>query len=103
MTARAVLAAADTVAARIADAEKAVAALEEIKRLHTPMEVCAGCGQVDCHPCCTTSVEECLSICRSCCRDERYAMAANECWRSHEHTADGPACATAEIIARAGL
>jgi hypothetical protein len=82
--ARGVLAAADQIHARIADAEKLRAALEEIRRLHGTVTVDA------------------LVVCAICCLDVG-GVRHDECVDSHEHTDTGPGCSTTEILARAGI
>jgi hypothetical protein len=86
--ARGVLAAADQIHARIADAEKLRAALEEIRRLHQPMMLPIGSSL--------------LMVCDHCCFEDSGHQ-TEDCAASHEHTVDGPACHTAEILARSGL
>ena len=86
-------------------AEKAMAALEEIRRMHAPRLVCAGCGDpykphtVDC-----IDDGPLMAVCSICCFD---GMSWNEeCQDTHDHVGDppeGPCCSTGEIIARAGL
>lgn len=83
------LADAEQIEARIVEAEKLRAALEEVRRLHQPMVMPID-GRL-------------LMVCSHCCFEEGSGMSTEDCLDSHEHTADGPACATAEIIARAGL
>ena len=87
MSARGLMAAADQIEARIVEAEKLRAALEEIKRLHEPRR--------------WGSTDQIL-ICPLCCLDAA-GYREQFCVDYHEHTADGPGCATAETIARAGL
>lgn len=103
--ARGILAAADKIEGRIVEAEKMRTALEEIKRLHAPRGVCEGCGDTyrphdrDC-----IDGGPLLSVCSVCCFDGHGW--GDECQGAHDHvgdTADGPACSTAEIIARCGL
>jgi hypothetical protein len=83
-----ILAAADKIEARIVEAEKTHAALAEIKRLHAPMVM-----PIDNHL---------LLLCDHCCFDDA-GQQTDDCANSHEHSVDGPACHTAEIIAKAGL
>lgn len=86
--ARGVLAAADQIHARIADAEKLRAALEEIRRLHQPRILPTGSSL--------------LMVCDHCCFEDS-GQQTEDCVASHEHTVDGPACHTTEIIGRSGL
>lgn len=81
------MAPADRIEARIADAEKLRAALEEIKRLHQPMMMPGS---------------SLLMLCDHCCFEDCGNQTA-DCAESHQHTAGGPGCATADIIARWGL
>ena len=83
-----ILAAADKIEARIVEAEKTYAALEQIKQLHAPMVM-----PIDNHL---------LLLCDHCCFDDA-GQQTDDCANSHEHTVDGPACHTAEIIAKAGM
>lgn len=85
MSARAVIAAADKIEARIVEAEKLRAALEEIRLLHSARIMPDG-----------------EMWCDVCCFDESGHQ-TEDCELCHEHTAEGPGCSTAEIIARAGL
>ena len=89
---RGLLAAADQVEARIVEAEKLRAALEEIRRLHQPMMFPAG-----------ADLQRWVKVCGHCCFGEATGQQSDDCAVFHEHAADGPGCATAEIIARAGL
>ena len=82
--ARGVLAAADQIHARIVEAEKLRAALEDIRRLHGTVVVGG------------------LVVCAICCLDVG-GYRHEECADSHEHTASGPGCSTTEILARAGI
>ena len=84
----AILAAADTIETRIAEAEKLRAAIDQIKRLHAPMVMPIN--------------DHLLLLCDHCCFDDA-GQQTDDCANSHEHTVDGPACHTAEIIAQAGL
>lgn len=93
MSARGIMAAADKIEARIVEAEKMRAALEEIRRLHSETAF----WMDDAEP-----GERIKVVCTLCCLDVG-GYRSEECESSHEHTADGPACSTAEIIARAGL
>jgi hypothetical protein len=43
-----------------------------------------------------------LLLCDHCCFDDA-GQQTDDCANSHEHSVDGPACHTAEIIARSGL
>jgi hypothetical protein len=85
---RGVLAAADHIEARIVEAEKLRAALEEMMRLHQPILL--------------PTAKAVYMLCDHCCFDDSGHQ-TQDCIDSHEHSFDGPACATAEIIARAGL
>lgn len=91
--ARRLLAAADKIEGRIVEAEKMRTALEEIKRLHAE----AAFWDDDAQP-----GERIRMVCNICCLDPG-GYPSDECEESHEHSADGPACSTAEIIARCGL
>lgn len=84
--ARGLIAAADQIEARIAEAEKLRTALEQIQRLHAPIIM----------------PTDCVPVCSMCCFDEA-GYQTSDCMDSHEHSDSGPACSTAEIIARAGL
>ena len=86
--ARGLIAAADKIEAKIVEAEKLRAALEEIKRLHAPLMMPVN--------------DELWRVCDHCCFEDDGHL-TEDCAQSHEHTADGPGCATAEVIARAGL
>lgn len=106
--ARGLMAAADKIEARIVEAEKLLAVVEEIRRLHAPVLVCNGCHLRECPGDCdwpshVDSHEATETICAVCCFDERDAARGEWCISAHEHTLGGPACSTAEIIARAGL
>ena len=83
-----ILAAADLIEARIVEAEKTYAALEQIKQLHAAIVM-----PID---------NRLLLLCDHCCFDDA-GQQTDDCANSHEHTVDGPACHTAEIIAKAGL
>ncbi len=83
-----ILAAADHIEARIVEAEKTRAALEQIRQLHAPTLMPIDGGL--------------LKLCDHCCFDDA-GQQTDDCANSHEHTVDGPACHTAEIIARSGL
>lgn len=83
---RGLMAAADHIEARIVEAEKLRAALEEIKRLHWPKHVDD-----------TDQDAANILVCAHCCSD------GENCLDFHDHDTTGPACSTAEIIARAGL
>lgn len=87
------MAAADKIEARIVEAEKLRTALEEIKRLHAETAFWDDNAQPG---------ERISVVCTICCLDPS-GYRSDECEESHEHSADGPACSTAEIIARAGL
>lgn len=63
---------------------RAVNALNEIRRLHTPLN------------------SDGVTVCVLCCLDTGRHR-SEECEDSHEHIVDGPVCSTTEIIARAGL
>ena len=93
MSARGLMAAADQIEARIVEAEKMRAALEEIKRLHAETAFWMN----DAEP-----GERIKVVCNICCLDAG-GHRSEECEDSHEHSADGPVCSTVEIIARAGL
>ena len=93
MSARAVLAAADKIEAKIVEAEKLRAALEEIRRLHAETAFWMDGAEPG---------ERIKVVCNICCLDAS-GYRSEECEDSHEHSADGPACSTTEIIARAGL
>lgn len=84
MSARSVIAAADEVQARIADAEKAITALTEIKRLHAARIMPSG-----------------VWLCDVCCFDSETLT--EECMDCHDHAPGRPVCSTVEIIERAGL
>ena len=100
MSARGLIAAADKIEARIVEAEKLRAALEEIKRLHAPRSaMCDECYGGGCRDCEDAGGWQ---ICSLCCLDEEGDVLDN-CIACHQHTNDIPACSTAEIIARAGL
>lgn len=113
MSARSVIAAADKVQARAA--EKALAALAEIKRNHAPVTVCRGCGLRECPGDCdwSTGDSDQVTICSLCCTDvgaqtgregqPRPVQVSEECVDSHDHAPGRPACSTVEIIERAGL
>lgn len=90
--ARGLMAAADKIEARIVEAEKLRTALEEIQRLHQPMMFPVG-----------AKLEHWVKLCSVCCFEESSNRQTEDCELCHEHTAEGPACSTAEIIARAGL
>lgn len=90
---RRLMAVADDVQVRIADAEKLRAALEEIKRLHAEVAFWSD----DAEP-----GERIRVVCVICCLDVG-GYPSEECDDSHDHSADGPGCSTGEIIARAGL
>ncbi len=83
-----ILAAADLIEARIVEAEKTYAALKQIKQLHAAIVM-----PIDNHL---------LLLCDHCCFDDA-GQQTDDCANSHQHTVDGPACHTAEIIAQAGL
>jgi hypothetical protein len=83
-----ILAAADKIEARIVEAEKLRAALEQIKQLHAAIVM-----PINNHL---------LLLCDHCCFDDAGKQ-TDDCANSHEHTVDGPACHTAEIIATADL
>jgi hypothetical protein len=83
-----ILAAADLIEARIVEAEKTRAALEQIKQLHAPMVMPIN--------------DHLLLLCDHCCFDDA-GQQTDDCANSHQHTVDGPACHTAEIIAQAGM
>lgn len=104
--ARAVLVAADRIEAKIVEAEKLRTAIEEIRRLHAPVAVCSGCHLRECPGDCDWhkyDVDPTEIVCNVCCFDERDAARGAWCLEAHDHTADGPGCSTAEIVARAGL
>lgn len=107
MSARNLIAAADQIEARIVEAEKLRAALEEIKRLHAPVTVCAYCHLKECpgDDCDFASgyLDEPERVCGICCWDNNDNAREQVCIDSHEHVDGGPACSTAEIIARAEL
>ncbi len=86
--ARAVLAAANTLEARITDCERLRAALEDIKRLHAPAKF--------------TSMGSSWEVCSTCCVDPDGAT-SSDCDIWHDHVDGAPTCATAAIIERAGL
>lgn len=96
------IAAADRVEALVADAVRLRAALEEVRRLHAPRLVCAGCGdpykphEVDC-----VDDGPLMAVCSICC------FAGNgwtdECQDAHDHVTGGPCCSTVEVLVRAGL
>lgn len=83
-----ILAAADKIEARIVEAEKTHAALNQIKQLHAPMVMPIN--------------DHLLLLCDHCCFDDA-GQQTDDCANSHQHSVDGPACHTAEIIARSGL
>lgn len=104
------MAAADRIEARIADAEKLRAALQDIKRLHDEVVVCRGCCSAHCPGDCDWSERyggELLTVCNHCCIDTFHQGQNEECIDEHEHSSEygdqAGACATAEIIARCGL
>ena len=108
--ARGIIAAADHIEARIVEAEKLRAALEEIKRLHAPSVACRGCCSTQCPGDCDWSDAyngELLTVCGHCCIDIGEHRQNDECLTDHEHGVEYgdqvAACSTAEIIARAGL
>ena len=73
---------------RHAQADTYRAALQQIRQLHAPMMMPIDGGL--------------LMLCDHCCFDDAGHQ-TDDCATSHEHTADGPACHTTEIIARSGL
>ena len=83
-----ILAAADQIEARIVEAEKTHAALNQIKQLHAAIVMPIN--------------DHLLLLCDHCCFDDA-GQQTDDCANSHQHTVDGPACHTAEIIARSGL
>ena len=83
-----ILAAADHIEARIVEAEKTHAALDQIKQLHAAIVMPIN--------------DHLLLLCDHCCFDDA-GQQTDDCATSHQHTVDGPACHTAEIIARSGL
>jgi len=83
--ARGLMAAADKIEARIVEAEKLRAALEEIRLLHSARIMPDG-----------------QMWCDVCCFDEGGHQ-TEDCAQSHEHHVGWAACSTTEIIARAGL
>lgn len=86
---------------------KAFAALAEIERLHAPVEVCTGCHLRECPGDCDWAGElddddpRTVTVCSACCWDDRDNARSEDCILTHQHDTDGPACATAEIVARA--
>ena len=80
----------------VRDIDRMRQALEEIKRLHAEITFLIDDGE---------PVERIKRVCSICCLNiGRFGgYRGKECEESHQHTADGPACSTVEIIARAGL
>lgn len=103
---RSIIADADRIEARIVEAEKLRTALEEIKRLHAPVQVCNGCHLRECPGDCDSDWNwaEHLTeiICSVCCFDERDAARGTWCIEAHDHFNDAT-CSTTDILARAGL
>lgn len=87
MSARSLITAADAVTAQF---ETMRSALEQIRRLHTPlMFPWLDSGRI-------------VQLCGLCCFDESERQ-TQDCIDSHQHDAETPGCSTAEIITRAGL
>lgn len=80
-------------------------AIEEIKRLHAPVEVCPGCHLIECPGDCdwNEGCDDTARVCGICCWDNNDNAREQTCIDTHDHDRGGPACSTAAIIARAGL
>lgn len=77
-----------SIVSTVGEIDQALNAIAEIKRLHAPVILPRPSGLI--------------MTCDHCCfEDSGYQT--DDCAVSHDHTVTGPACATTEIIARAGL
>lgn len=84
---------------------RAINALNEIGRMHTPVEVCRWCAETRCRDSCRYTsryVMHVWTVCPVCCLDGDGSL-SDGCLFGHDHEDSGPVCRTAEIIAGAGL
>lgn len=84
-----------TIPETVRDIDRMRAVLEEIKRLHATRTAEFGIL--------AARHGSPVAVCGHCCIDARSGYVSADCVDCHQHTATGPACCTAEIIARAGL
>ena len=91
---RAMLDAADAITAKLVENEHLRQALEEIRRIHAPVQIGVLPG-------------DCFQVCAGCCyaddfdRDTAHRMSACVDW--HHHGDEYPICPTAAILDRAGI